>query len=157
MRCVDATSGLTECWKVCWAGESLGIDAAAVGGAAPAGRGSRGAAAPGLPFEAARNCGQHRGRSRPAAAAVDMLQPRCSRQTSAWLHTRSLHPSITESSCCAGWLPGGPKDVITRTATTLAALNAASEVLDVEGVISCAAYVGHEGVRIKACLCVLFP
>jgi len=45
----------------------------------------------------------------------------------------------------AGWLPGGRKDVITKTATTLAALDAATDVLATEGLISVAAYIGHEG------------
>ena len=56
---------------------------------------------------------------------------------------------ILLSSCSlpAGWLPHGPKEIITQTSTTLAALDAAAAVLDTEGLISVAAYVGHEGGR----------
>lgn len=46
-----------------------------------------------------------------------------------------------------GYLPGGDKTVITRSATTLLALQAASRMLDSGGLISLVVYVGHPGGR----------
>lgn len=44
-----------------------------------------------------------------------------------------------------GYLPGGEKATITRTDSTLAALNAAWELLAVGGLVSMIAYPGHAG------------
>ncbi|CAO2816583.1 unnamed protein product [Amaranthus hypochondriacus] len=46
-----------------------------------------------------------------------------------------------------GYLPGGDKGIITQSATTLIALEAAKELLLPGGVISIVAYVGHPGGR----------
>lgn len=46
-----------------------------------------------------------------------------------------------------GYLPGGDKGIITQSATTLLALEAAKELLLPGGVISIVAYVGHPGGR----------
>lgn len=45
----------------------------------------------------------------------------------------------------AGYLPTGDQDIITKAETTLQALDAAMDVIDVGGVISIAAYIGHPG------------
>ncbi|KAK9684099.1 hypothetical protein RND81_10G186200 [Saponaria officinalis] len=47
-----------------------------------------------------------------------------------------------------GYLPGGDKTIITKSNTTLRALEAAKEILVPGGVISVVAYVGHPGGRI---------
>ena len=44
-----------------------------------------------------------------------------------------------------GYLPGGNKQVITQTASTLSALTAASQLLATDGLISIMAYPGHSG------------
>lgn len=46
-----------------------------------------------------------------------------------------------------GYLPGGDKTIVTRSATTLLALQAASRMLDSGGLISLVVYVGHPGGR----------
>lgn len=46
-----------------------------------------------------------------------------------------------------GYLPGGDKGIITKSATTLLALKAAKELLLPGGLISVVAYVGHPGGR----------
>ncbi|ONK67345.1 uncharacterized protein A4U43_C06F19210 [Asparagus officinalis] len=46
-----------------------------------------------------------------------------------------------------GYLPGGDKSIITRSPTTLMALQAASRLLDSGGLISTVVYVGHPGGR----------
>jgi 16S rRNA C1402 N4-methylase RsmH len=49
-----------------------------------------------------------------------------------------------------GYLPGGDKQIITRSGTTVAALNASLEWLAPDGVISVIAYTGHPGGRDEA-------
>lgn len=49
-----------------------------------------------------------------------------------------------------GYLPGADKSCITMTASTLAALNAAWELLAPEGVLSVVVYPGHPGGREEA-------
>jgi Putative rRNA methylase len=44
-----------------------------------------------------------------------------------------------------GYLPGSSKELVTKPDTTLAALDAALEVVMVGGLVSIAVYVGHEG------------
>ena len=44
-----------------------------------------------------------------------------------------------------GYLPGGDKNIITQTASTLRALNAATALLAAEGIITIMAYPGHAG------------
>ncbi len=44
-----------------------------------------------------------------------------------------------------GYLPGSDKKLITRSKTTLAALNSAAELLDIGGMITIIAYPGHPG------------
>jgi SAM-dependent methyltransferase len=44
-----------------------------------------------------------------------------------------------------GYLPGSDKSVITRTATTLRALDAALDLLAADGLLTIAVYPGHEG------------
>jgi hypothetical protein len=52
-----------------------------------------------------------------------------------------------------GWLPGGEKSVTTLTDTTLAAVNAATELLAASGVMTICIYPGHsEGAREKNAL-----
>ncbi|XP_020238021.1 uncharacterized protein LOC109817218 [Cajanus cajan] len=46
-----------------------------------------------------------------------------------------------------GYLPGGDKEIITRSETTLLALEAAERVLMPGGLISIVVYVGHPGGR----------
>ncbi|KAL2897179.1 putative rRNA methylase YtqB [Bienertia sinuspersici] len=46
-----------------------------------------------------------------------------------------------------GYLPGGDKGIITKSATTLLALEAAKELLLPGGIISVVAYIGHPGGR----------
>jgi hypothetical protein len=49
-----------------------------------------------------------------------------------------------------GYLPGGEKTLITRTATTLMALQQAAEWLGGDGVLTVVVYPGHEGGREEA-------
>ena len=52
-----------------------------------------------------------------------------------------------------GWLPGGEKSVTTHTATTLAAVSAAADMLAPSGVMTICIYPGHpEGTREKNAL-----
>lgn len=44
-----------------------------------------------------------------------------------------------------GYLPGGDRTITTRTATTLAAISAALELLKPDGVLTVVAYTGHAG------------
>jgi hypothetical protein len=44
-----------------------------------------------------------------------------------------------------GYLPGSDKSVITRTGTTLRALDAARDLLAADGLLTIAVYPGHEG------------
>lgn len=46
-----------------------------------------------------------------------------------------------------GYLPGGDKEIITRSETTLLALEAAKRILIPGGLISIVVYVGHPGGR----------
>lgn len=46
-----------------------------------------------------------------------------------------------------GYLPGGEKQVITRSETTLLALEAAKRILAPGGLISIVVYLGHPGGR----------
>lgn len=46
-----------------------------------------------------------------------------------------------------GYLPGGDKTIVTRSATTLLALQAASRILESGGLMSMVVYVGHPGGR----------
>jgi hypothetical protein len=46
-----------------------------------------------------------------------------------------------------GYLPGGDKEIITRSETTLLALEAAKRILIPQGLISIVVYVGHPGGR----------
>ena len=43
-----------------------------------------------------------------------------------------------------GYLPGGDKSITTSTETTLDAIKAALEILNIDGVISITMYSGHE-------------
>ncbi len=49
-----------------------------------------------------------------------------------------------------GYLPGGGKQVITQTDTTLAALNGACALLSTNGIITVIAYPGHAGGKTEA-------
>lgn len=44
-----------------------------------------------------------------------------------------------------GWLPGGDRQVMTRTGSTLAALDASLELLAVGGLLAVTVYPGHDG------------
>jgi hypothetical protein len=56
-----------------------------------------------------------------------------------------LHGKINAIMFNLGYLPGGDKNVITLTDSTLAALNAASRILAVNGIITLMAYPDHQG------------
>lgn len=48
-----------------------------------------------------------------------------------------------------GYLPHGDKSIITQTDSTLSALNAGLELLDINGIITILAYPGHQGGEIE--------
>jgi hypothetical protein len=56
-----------------------------------------------------------------------------------------LHGGIQVVMFNLGYLPGGDKNVITRTSSTLDALDAALGLLEEQGVITVLAYPGHTG------------
>ncbi|MDF1658448.1 MAG: class I SAM-dependent methyltransferase, partial [Verrucomicrobiales bacterium] len=56
-----------------------------------------------------------------------------------------LSGSIQAAMFNLGYLPGGDKAVTTHSATTLAALSAATEFLSEGGIITVALYTGHPG------------
>jgi hypothetical protein len=56
-----------------------------------------------------------------------------------------VHGKINAIMFNLGYLPGGDKNVITLTDSTLAALTAASRILAVNGIITLMAYPGHQG------------
>jgi hypothetical protein len=56
-----------------------------------------------------------------------------------------LHCRINAIMFNLGYLPGGDKNVITLTGSTLAALTAAGRILAVNGIITLMAYPGHQG------------
>jgi hypothetical protein len=56
-----------------------------------------------------------------------------------------LHGKIKAFMFNLGYLPGGDKNVITLTESTLAALTAAARILAVNGIITLLAYPGHQG------------
>ncbi|NOZ51541.1 MAG: FAD-dependent oxidoreductase [Gammaproteobacteria bacterium] len=58
---------------------------------------------------------------------------------------RYLHGKISAVMFNLGYLPGNNKTIITRTATTLRALEQAARLLKVNGVIVVVAYSGHPG------------
>ena len=55
------------------------------------------------------------------------------------------HGTISVIMFNLGYLPGGDKSIITRTDSTLRALNSASRLLTTEGLITILAYPGHDG------------
>jgi hypothetical protein len=55
------------------------------------------------------------------------------------------HGKISAVMFNLGYLPGGDKSIITRTDSTLPALNSASQLLAAGGVITILAYPGHVG------------
>jgi hypothetical protein len=55
------------------------------------------------------------------------------------------HGKISAIMFNLGYLPGGDKNIITRTDSTLQALNNASRLLAIEGLITILAYPGHAG------------
>lgn len=55
------------------------------------------------------------------------------------------HGKISAIMFNLGYLPGGDKHIITRTDSTLQALNSASRLLATEGLITILAYPGHAG------------
>ena len=61
-----------------------------------------------------------------------------------WLPA-AAHGRIKAVMFNLGYLPGGDKNLITRSPTTLAALDAAGSVLAADGVITVLAYPGHHG------------
>ncbi len=64
----------------------------------------------------------------------------------AWLTRGTLAPgSVAAVLFNLGWLPGSDKQIITRGATTIRALNAACLLLRVGGVLAVTAYRGHAG------------
>ena len=52
---------------------------------------------------------------------------------------------LIQQNAIAGYLPTGDQEIITKAETTLQAVDAAMEILAVDGVISIAAYIGHPG------------
>lgn len=56
-----------------------------------------------------------------------------------------MHGRISIVMFNLGYLPGGEKSMITRTGSTLVALDAASELLGPGGLLSMIAYPGHPG------------
>lgn len=55
------------------------------------------------------------------------------------------HGKINAVMFNLGYLPGGDKSIITRTDSTVTALNSASRLLSSKGVITVLAYPGHQG------------
>lgn len=55
------------------------------------------------------------------------------------------HGKISVIMFNLGYLPGGDKNIITQTDSTLTALNAASRILSPNGIITLLAYPGHQG------------
>jgi 16S rRNA C1402 N4-methylase RsmH len=58
---------------------------------------------------------------------------------------KTQHGKVKAVMFNLGYLPGSDKTVITQSASTLAALNAALQILAPEGVITILAYPGHSG------------
>ncbi len=58
---------------------------------------------------------------------------------------KTQHGKVKAVMFNLGYLPGSDKTVITQSASTLAALNAALQILAPEGVITILAYPGHNG------------
>ncbi|SJM92745.1 putative rRNA methylase YtqB [Crenothrix polyspora] len=58
---------------------------------------------------------------------------------------RPLHGKINAIMFNLGYLPGGDKQIITQTASTVAALSVASQLLSVNGIMTILAYPGHLG------------
>jgi tRNA1(Val) A37 N6-methylase TrmN6 len=56
-----------------------------------------------------------------------------------------LHGKINAIMFNLGYLPGGDKQIITQTASTVAALTVASQLLSVNGIMTILAYPGHSG------------
>jgi hypothetical protein len=56
-----------------------------------------------------------------------------------------LHGKINAIMFNLGYLPGGDKQIITQTASTVAALTVANQLLSVNGMITILAYPGHLG------------
>jgi hypothetical protein len=92
-------------------------------------------------------------------AALDSTRPRCEPlshpecltliHASHALMTEKIpgrhHGKINAIMFNLGYLPGGDKSIITRTDSTLQALNGASRLLAIEGLITILAYPGHAG------------
>jgi tRNA1(Val) A37 N6-methylase TrmN6 len=55
------------------------------------------------------------------------------------------HGTISAIMFNLGYLPGGDKSIITRTASTITALQSASRLLSSKGIITVMAYPGHSG------------
>ena len=55
------------------------------------------------------------------------------------------HGNISAIMFNLGYLPGGDKSIITRTDSTVTALNSASRILSSNGIITVLAYPGHQG------------
>ena len=64
---------------------------------------------------------------------------------------KSHHGSLKAIMFNLGYLPGSDRTVITQTESTLAALNAALELLAPKGVITILAYPGHSGGDQETC------
>lgn len=58
---------------------------------------------------------------------------------------KAQHGKVKAVMFNLGYLPGSDKTVITQSASTLAALNAALDILSPQGVITILAYPGHSG------------
>jgi hypothetical protein len=55
------------------------------------------------------------------------------------------HGNISAIMFNLGYLPGGDKSIITRTDSTVTALNSASRILSSNGIITVLTYPGHQG------------
>ena len=60
------------------------------------------------------------------------------------------HQTVAAIMFNLGYLPGGDKAIITRTASTLAALESALRLLHSGGVLTIVCYPGHEGGAVEA-------
>jgi 16S rRNA C1402 N4-methylase RsmH len=61
-----------------------------------------------------------------------------------------LHGKISAIMFNLGYFPGGNKQIITQTASTITALIGASQLLSVNGIMTILAYTGHAGGDLEA-------
>ena len=61
------------------------------------------------------------------------------------IRDRYIEESLNAVIFNLGYLPGGDKEIITKSTSTIKALNKALELLEVKGIIILVIYTGHPG------------